>query len=226
MARPRVTVLIPVLGRPQATPAVVSSVFRTSDALVIVIASPGDYQPTGDPILMDAMFITANWEPGPGDYARKLNRALQHVETEFVFQGASDLRFHPGWEEAALRRAPNADVIGTNDLCNPLVMRGGHSTHSLLRRDYILDTGTTYLDGPGVAFHEGYDHQYVDNELVAVARHRGIWAFAEDSHVEHLHPLCGKAEMDDIYMKALKAGTRDGRLYRTRQAQWIKAGRP
>jgi hypothetical protein len=35
--------------------------------------------------------------------------------------------------------------------------------------------------------------------LVGTAKHRGVWAFAADSVVEHLHPAWGKAPDDDLY---------------------------
>ena len=45
--------------------------------------------------------------------------------------------FSPGWLDAALAHdGPGIGVIGTNDLHNPAVLRGLHSTHSLVKRTY------------------------------------------------------------------------------------------
>lgn len=249
MTRPPITVLIPVLGRPAQTQHVVSTIKATSDALVWLLTSPGDLVPR----IPEADRIwQMEFEQGSGDYARKLNHAAREVETEWFFQGATDLCFHPGWAEFALaagaapeypcagcngmRSALCSDcegaaanpvvVVGTNDLCNPVVMRGLHSTHSLIRTAYVRDVGTTFGDGPGIAFHEGYDHQYIDNELKEVTHWRGLWTFALQSKVEHLHPLCGKSERDWVYDKALSRGVADGRLYAMRRRMWIRAGRP
>jgi hypothetical protein len=68
--------------------------------------------------------------------------------------------------------------------------------------------------------HEGYSHQWVDTELVETAMARGQWAFAKDSHVEHLHPFWHKGEMDATYEKALSTTRFDHRLYGQRRALW------
>ena len=53
-------------------------------------------------------------------------------------------------------------MIGTDDQANPKVMRGHHSTHSLIRCSYIDSPGATWHDGPGAVYSEAYDHQWVD----------------------------------------------------------------
>ena len=86
---------------------------------------------------------------------------------------------------------PRIGVVGTNDLCNKRTMgRYGHWTHSLIARWYA-DCGT--IDEPDKLLHEGYWHEYVDDELIETARHRNAYRHAIDSYVEHLHPLCNKA---------------------------------
>ena len=51
-----------------------------------------------------------------------------------------------------------------------------------------------------------YRHWYVDDELIATARHRGVYAYAADARVRHLHYLVGAAPDDDTY--ALGRATR------------------
>ena len=65
-----------------------------------------------------------------------------------------------------------------------------------MAREYV-DRGT--IDEPGKLLHEGYPHEYVDDEFVQTAKKRGAWAFAEASIVEHLHPSWGKAPRDKLY---------------------------
>lgn len=155
-----------------------------------------------------------------GDYARKVNHAAALAAEPFVFTGADDLHFHPGWLPAALEpmNDPRIGVVGTQDLCNGRTLRGEHATHFLVRRAYMLERGT--VDEPGKIFHEGYPHEYVDDELVGTARARGAWAFASGSVVEHLHPAVGKAPMDALYEQQRARMRRGERLYLRRRRLW------
>ena len=134
-----------------------------------------------------------------------------------MFQGATDIIFHLGWDVAALRTAAETGkrVIGTNDLHNVSVKRGYHSTHTLFARSYIEEhPGTVDLSDP--VFWEGYDHQFVDVEFVEVARRRGEFISAPDSIVEHFHPYWGNAEKDATYAKAMRQTGQDRQLYLSR----------
>jgi hypothetical protein len=71
-------------------------------------------------------------------------------------------------------------------------------------------------DGPGVMCHEGYRHWYVDNELVSAASLRGAFQMALGSVVEHMHPLWGKGEDDEVYALGKSFAEADGELYRAR----------
>ncbi len=75
---------------------------------------------------------------------------------------------------------------------------GEHATHLLIRRSYIDEHGASW-DGPKLVCHEGYRHNYVDDEIVMAAKTRGQWAMALGSFVEHLHPLWEKGEDDATY---------------------------
>lgn len=137
-----------------------------------------------------------------------------------MFQAADDLNFHYGWDIHAMRVADHrgAGVVGTNDLGNKLVMRGGHSTHTFIRRKYIERYGGTF-DDTGLVFCELYDHQFCDNELVQTAIRRGEWAFSKRSIVEHLHPVWNKGTFDATYEKAFRETSQDTRLYMKRMRQ-------
>jgi hypothetical protein len=205
----------------------------SDDYIVQFLVSPGDDDQSVAVKEQPTWNVNVEFEPGPGDYARKINHGYRLAEShgfDWVFTGADDLTFHPGWLQAAMLVAANygKSVIGTNDLWNPSVRRGRHSTHSLVSVDYVREIGGGW-DGPGVLLHEGYDHQCVDNELCTAALMRGMWAFAKDSVVEHLHPFAKKAEMDDTYRKALAKGKEDIAVFRQRwrnaQAQQIRERR-
>src|SRR6266496_1737414 len=111
-----------------------------------------------------------------------------------------------------------ADVIGLNDMRNPRVISGEHATHMLVRRAYVDEQGASW-DGPGTVAHEGFRHNFIDDELVAVAKQRGAWVMAFHSKVEHLHPLWGLAADDETYALGREHVEADRSLFEKRLAE-------
>jgi hypothetical protein len=221
-----IAVVIPVLGRPETSPVVLSNIIEVSTCVtrILFVFTPGDSQQA---------VVEKLWRKGkdervtclsvgplaPGDFARKINAGFNVTSEEYVLLAASDLFFHPDWDVEALRVAEDsgAGVVGTDDMANPMVKAGKHSTHPLVRRSYIREHGGTFDQGPGVVYYEGYDHQAVDNELVWAARARDQWAFARRSRVQHKHPIYDKTvSMDETYKRALAHGREDIGLFRQR----------
>ena len=218
----QVAILVPVLRRPHRVAPLLASIRRSTPAgvaRVIFIADPDDEGECAavrrarreSSLQVDALTLS-------GNYAAKINHAARHCREPLLFTGADDLEFHGGWLEAARARIRGPiQVVGTNDLCNARVMAGNHSTHSLLTREYA-ERGT--IDEPGKILHEGYPHEYVDDEFVQTAIKRNAFDFAPDALVEHLHPDAGKAPIDELYA-ARPARMRQGRkLYRQRRRLW------
>lgn len=185
---------------------------------VYFICSPKDTAQIEECERSGANVVTVSFKPLSGDFARKINHAFSVTDEEWLFQAADDIRFSPGWDRQALATAARyrAGVIGTNDLGNPLVLRGKTSTHTLFRRSYIDDYGSGTVDDTGKVFCELYDHQYVDSEFIQTAKMRRQWAFSKNSIVEHLHPHWGKAEMDKTYEKATRRTSRDMQMFKDR----------
>lgn len=221
----RISILVPVLDRPHNAQPLVDSIRQSTLAehQIVFLCSPGDQKEAAACMATGADVDIVGFENGPGDWAKKINHGFTVTQSEFCLLGADDLRFHPGWDDEALKVADstNAGVVGTNDLGNRTVMRGLHSTHPLVRRSYVEEHGT--IDEPGKCLHEGYAHQWVDNELIVTAQMRGQWAFAKDSHVEHMHPFWKKGKMDSTYEKALSTSREDHAHFRSRQALWSRA---
>lgn len=222
-------IVCPVLNRPQNAQSLVDSIYAatTVSFTITFMCSPGDLEEQAACIMTKAGVHTVDWEQGSGDYARKINLGYTMGTNPFVLLAADDLEFEPGWDLAVLKQAERsgAGVIGTNDQANPLVMRGKHSTHPVVRRTYIDTVGGTFFDGPGTVYHEGYDHQLVDNELYEAAVGRKEWAFAATSIVRHMHPIYphrGRARtpMDDTYRRAMSEGQADIRLFKSRLERW------
>lgn len=219
-----IAVLLPVLGRAQQIETVLASLraATTNEYRAILLCSPGD-SALEAARQSDADVLVASWTPGKADYAKKLALGYQESDEPWLFQGATDLVFYPGWDTNALKagRRHHPGVIGTNDMGNPTVMRGLHSTHSLISREYIEKFGGT-IDGSGVIFSEAYDHQWSDCEFIETARRRRQFYYARNSRVEHMHPHWGKGQHDSTYEKALRATSQDQKLFMQRRRLYQK----
>jgi hypothetical protein len=218
-------VVVPVLGRPHRAQPFVDSLRETSDVRLVFICSMTDVEQKKACRATGEEVIIARWIPDKADFARKINLGYRRTSEDWIFCGADDLRFKPGWLEAALAegRRTGLGVIGTQDEGNPFVRRGRHSTHPLVRRTYIEEYGGTF-DNSGEIYSELYDHQWVDSELVTIAQNRKQWSFARRSYVEHMHPHWKKGEMDATYEKSGRCFDEDRELFR-RRMQEFKAQR-
>lgn len=219
------TILVPVLRRPQNAERLVESIEATTevDHQILFILSPNDDDEYNVVLELTRarrcrLGIMEESFEGRGDYARKINAGYIWSDSEWYFLGADDLRFHPYWFENAMKI--NACVIGTNDLGNSRVKAGQHSTHSLVNRQYVEEQGT--IDEKNKILHEGYTHCFCDDELVQTAQRRGCFGFASDCYVEHLHPLWNKGTMDATYESATKNFERDRLLFQQRRNLWMR----
>lgn len=207
-------ILVPVLRRPHRVVPLLESIGNaTPHARVLFLPSPDDLYE-----LRTLRSVGAETMPTAGNYARKINTAVRRTTERLLFLGADDLHFHPGWFERACERLTDGiGVVGTNDLCSKRVMAGTHSTHSLVTRDYAR-RGT--VDDRSRLLHEGYLHEFVDDEFVATAIHRGAFAHAHDAIVEHLHPQVGKAPVDALYAGQRRRMRQGRRIFEKRKQLW------
>lgn len=223
-----IAVLVPVLGRPQAAQPLVESFVNSIPAglaRLVFVCSPDDGSELRACRHTGCLTLELDRPPGPGDFAAKIQLGFEETDEPFVFQAADDVTFESGWAEAALAAIDASrpfGVCGTWDGANPVVMRGLHSTHSLIRRAYVDECGGSW-DGPGSVFSSAYSHQYVDNELVELAKTRGCFTFAAGARVLHHHPLYDRAvAYDKTYEKGLAASSADSALFYRRQAEWMR----
>lgn len=226
MTHGSLAVIVPVLSRPHRVQPLLESLLASVEAersagwivRPVFVATPGD-----DAEL--AAIRAAGHEPllvaaANSQYPIKINTGARAAAEDWLFTGADDLHFHPGWLTHALNAhaASGCLVIGTNDLGNQLVKQGKHSTHSLVHRSY-LELGT--IDEPGKLMHEGYDHNSSDVEMIETAVARGQFVFARDAVVEHLHPLWHReVKRDSVYQKGFRNAMRDRMLIQRRRPLW------
>lgn len=202
-------ILVPVLRRPQNVAPLLASIRETHPARVLFIVDPDDSEELA---AIDAE--SAEHMLYPGTYPQKINAGIRHTSENLIFLGADDLRFRQGWFSAALNKLDPHGIVGVNDL---IPRDREHTTHFLVTREYTR-RGT--IDGKPGVLSEAYRHERCDDELIATAKHRELYAYAEDSHVEHLHPLNGGAEMDATYAKGLESSRKDRRTYLKRRELW------
>lgn len=226
---PQIVVVVPVLGRPHAAAPLAANLADASDFpyRLVFVCSPGDAAQQRACADTYADVLTLAEPVGPGDFARKVNEAYRLTDEPWIFQAADDVRFEPGWDSALMShaRVTGALVIGTQDSGNPVVKRGEHSTHTLVARSYADDPGAS-MDGPSTVFSEAYGHQYVDTELVELAKVRGVWSFCDGARVTHLHPFWDdrpRRLLDETYMRGMSTSTQDARLFRQRARMWQRS---
>lgn len=155
----------------------------------------------------------------PGDYARKINAGYRMTNAPYLFTGADDVVPQPGWYDAA--RALMVDgigVVGTVDQCNHRTINGAHSTHSLVARWYA-DQGAC-MDQDHVIYHEGYQHEFCDDEMIRTAMHRGAYAHAFDAVVEHVHMLRDRTLDDAVYRHGRSKSSLSRMLFKRRRGLW------
>lgn len=222
-----VAVIVPVMGRAEHAEPFMRSL-RASTGLAHAYAVCQDsedhdvvsawIQAGADVLKCDAVSFAAKVNHGYRETGHNLR------PEPWLFLVGSDVRFRPGWLDHAqdVAHRYQAQVVGTNDLGNPRVLAGEHATHILISRSYIDTVGASW-DPPGTVCHEGYRHWYVDDEIVAAAKQRGVWQMALSSVVEHLHPAWGKGIMDEVYELGQQSADKDRRLFEWRVERHVRA---
>ncbi len=207
-------VLVPVLNRPGRVEPTLSGFHRTAPGCrVLFIADADDNDELAALHAAGAEVIS----PG-GSYAAKIRAGVEATDELLVFLGADDLEPIPGWFEAARDAMTGGiEVVGINDLLRRRRSRSEHATHFLMSRAYAELPAIDGSPGP-LATH--YIHSCVDDELIATATARGVYAYAQDAHVKHLHWMNREAEVDSTYQVGIDTIEMDRALFERRKALW------
>lgn len=216
-----VVVVVPVLDRPHRVPLLADSFRRNTDTSKASLLWVVDAHDHDEHAAIAVQGAESSCLIHGGSYASKVNAAYRATDEPWLFLAADDVEFQPRWVDAAMRAAKQygAGVVGTNDLANPRVMSGRHSTHSFVARWYADQHGT--IDGDGI-LHEGFLHNFCDDEMVATAKRRRLYTWAKESHVKHLHPNFDKTvERDATYEKGQSTFDTDRALFMSRRRLWL-----
>jgi len=221
----KTAIFIPTFGRPQRVTEIAEELCAATTApyRLYFIVEKHDPDTLAAVERVDATLIM---NPGPPTYASCINSAYAQTDEPYLFTGADDLNFHPGWLAAAVNcmSDPAIDVVGTAD---PLHNARDHSTHSLVRRKYIEEQSGC-MDRPNTVLYP-YWHGWTDHEFLGVAKARGVYYYCEKSLVEHLHPgwdWLGRVNSDGenfdaTYAKGNRNHRQDTRQFLQRSSQWI-----
>ena len=212
-----VAVLIPTVGRPNRIAAVTENVLDSTDHANVYFICEADDQPTIDAVA-DTLGANLIINQRTRNYAGAINTGLHETDEPYLFAGADDLVFQPGWFETAVAAMTDEiKVVGTNDLYNPEVLSGSHATHYLVDRWYA---NTGCVTAPGMMLCELYEHNYCDTEFIQTAMSRGRFAPCMESVVEHRHWAWGKATMDQTYEKGARTVAVDHARFMSRRHLW------
>jgi glycosyltransferase involved in cell wall biosynthesis len=217
---PTVSIIVPTLRRAQGLIPFVDSIRRTSplgEYRIVFVTDPDDDQTLGVIQTMVSGLDVDRIDKG-GTFPVKVNAAVAATDTPLMLVCGDDTVFKPGWYDAMMA-ARGPGVIGTNDL-TPRTKDKNHATAQVLEREYVDDPGAAWNE-PGHAFHEGYHHNYADDELCRLAIYRGEFVFADDCVIEHHHPIWGTKEWDDVYAIGERNAKRDRALYSERRRAWV-----
>lgn len=211
-----VDIIVPVVGRPWAAAPFMASLGFEPRVRVVAVTESADEASARAWLEQGATVLIGEART----FAEKVNAAYAAGSSEWLLLVGDDVRFTPGWLEAALAAADDTGhVIGTNEPHSRRVRSGLHSCHPMIRRSYVDQVGASW-DGPGVVCHEGYGHQFVDDEIVVAAKRREAWRFADDAVLEHLHPVHGMGVEDDTYRRGRRTAIADRRLFMERRERY------
>jgi hypothetical protein len=218
-----VRVVLPVLRRPLRAAIVHASVRRSelgTPLRPLFVLSYGDREELEAVRNTGSDFIVLFEGRRSGDYARKINTGAAVTSEPWIFTGADDLDFKPGWADAAIAYSEQMKLraVGINDMGRwSSRHRVAPAPHFMIHRSYIAE-GTA--DERDVIFHTGYDHNYVDTEFMWTAHARHEYGYCAESVVEHLHPVWRKGKRDPIYQLGSEKNGQDLRLFRQREPLW------
>ncbi len=140
----------------------------------------------------DKLWNCGPWRP----MVSKLNGVAAYLANDYApfalaFMGDDHLPRTNGWDSlmlAALREMGTGVVYGDD-----LLQRERLCTAWAMTSDIVRALGRM-VPAP-------VDHMYCDNSVMELARAAGCLRYLPDVVIEHMHPLAGKAESDEGYVR-------------------------
>lgn len=198
-------IIVPTRGRPEAVARVVQAWHDTEafdDGTEIVFVH--DYDDPRRREYLAEMCEVAHWRisslslPEWRPLVPKLNDAARLYATHFPefryigFAGDDHLPRTPGWVgryRAALEGLGTGIVYGDDGYQGEKI-----PTHWVMTADIVRALG-------GMVPVDGLEHMYCDNAVKTLGLEAECLVYLPDVLIEHMHPVAGKAAMDDGYSR-------------------------
>lgn len=205
-----ITLLVPTRGRPDNVRRLLLSVDATARGVVDLCLYVDDDDPSRAQTLELATASASYVVTGERVVLSEMwNRCWDEVRPELAMHCGDDIVMRTdGWDlrvREAFERFPDriAFVHGDDGIQN-----GNIGTHGFLHRNWVETVG--YFVPPY------FSSDYNDLWLTEVADALGRRVYLPDVYTEHMHPVAGKAELDQTHRDRLARHERDdvARIYR------------
>lgn len=213
-------VLVPVLGRPDAVKKTIDAFLASGserDASLLFIASDTDGPEIDALEKADARYVPTSKR----SWACKINVGLLASVEPWLLCAADDVTLLPRWTTRVRTLLEDGCVFGSYDGFNPRTASGDLATHPLVSRSYAEKHGT--IEKKNVIAHEGYHHNYVDEEITLTARARGLLRFSPEPLLLHNHWGLDPGRMDETYALGHRFLDTDKALFEARKPRLLGA---
>jgi len=210
--RTELAVLVPTVNRAELLAPLVANIGETTGSThrIYLVMEVEDRASIDAAVGLDPIDVIGTF----GSNATAVNAGYWASDEPFLAITNDDCVFHEGWDLTALGyMSDTTHIVGINQ------GDGRCTSFSMVRRSYIEEHSGVY-DRPNTLYH-GYVSQYPDTEFAEYAQHRGVWAEAHDSLIEHMHWVFGKADANHPnYVKARETLGVDQPVFERRRAAW------
>lgn len=204
-------IFVPTMYRAHNLQRLFDSINATTKCDIFGMCPMDDY----DSQNLLGLYCDAWWaDEGDMRYVKRIEFMYHQTTADWFLTGSDDIVFHDHWLTDAIEYMEDYSVIGFEDLCNPNLP----GTNFLIRRKYIEEQSGV-IDSPNTVFHQGYFHNFCDNELVGTAKKRDEFAKCPGV-IEHRHHTVGKADNDHVYDIAQQHFHQDAELCHSREHLW------
>ncbi len=209
---PDLAVLVPTVHRANVLPGLVANIHATTRMThrIYLVMEDWDTASLAASEPLDAVRVFGTF----GSNATAVNGGYWASSEPFVAIVNDDCLFLDGWDLAAHKyMSDTTHIVGINQ------GDGRCTSFSMVRRAYIEEHSGVF-DAPNTLYHP-YVSQFPDTEFAEYAQHRGVWADAHDSVIEHLHWVFGKGDANHVnYVKARDTFAGDHEVYLQRRREW------
>lgn len=209
VGEPRISVLCPTRGRPEAITTLVGSALSTAAGPVELVFYVDTDDDLSAAVLDEMAHLPVRYVRGPRIVLSQMwNRCADVAKADVMMHCGDDIAFRtPGWDTrvlAAFEAVPDRIVLVHGD---DGFQRERLATHGFLHRRWVEAVG--YFVPPH------FSSDYNDVWLTEVADALGRRAYLPDVVTEHMHPAAGKGEWDLTHRERLARHERDdpGALY-------------